>query len=146
MRSWAFWKGSVGGERVEYFETVRVRKDGQRLNVSISVSPIRDANGEIVGASIIARDVTGQRRAEDLLRQAQKMEAVGRLAGGVAHDFNNILGIVTACCELLRSRVADERRFAIHRQHSGGGQARRGLDAPTPRLQPPATERAAAPA
>ena len=62
-------------------------------------------NGGIVGASIIARDVTGQKRAEDLLRQAQKMEAVGRLAGGVAHDFNNILGIVTACCELLGSRV-----------------------------------------
>ncbi len=94
------------GERVEYFESVRVRKDGQQLNVSISVSPIRDAKGGIVGASIIARDVTGQRRAEDLLRHAQKMEAVGRLAGGVAHDFNNILGIVTACCELLRSRVA----------------------------------------
>lgn len=93
------------GERVEYFETARVRKDGQHLNVSISVSPIQDAKGEIVGASAIARDVTGQKRAEDLLRQAQKMEAVGRLAGGVAHDFNNILGIVTACCELLRSRV-----------------------------------------
>jgi PAS domain S-box-containing protein len=95
------------GERVDPFETFRVRKDGQRLNVSISVSPIRNANGEIVGASIIGRDVTGQRRAEDLLRQAQKMEAVGRLAGGVAHDFNNILGIVTACCELMRGRIAE---------------------------------------
>lgn len=93
------------GERVEHFETMRLRKDGQRLNVSISVSPIRDAKGEIVGASVIARDVTGQKRAEEQLRQAQKMEAVGRLAGGVAHDFNNVLGIVTACCELLRSRV-----------------------------------------
>jgi len=96
------------GELVEYFETVRVRQDGQHLNVSISVSPIRDAHGTIVGASAIARDVTSQRRAEDLLRQAQKMEAIGRLAGGVAHDFNNILGIVTACCELLRSRVRVE--------------------------------------
>ena len=95
------------GERVDPFETFRVRKDGQRLSVSISVSPIRNANGDIVGASIIARDVTGQRRAEDLLRQAQKMEAVGRLAGGVAHDFNNILGIVTACCELMRGRIAE---------------------------------------
>ena len=96
------------GERVEYFESVRVRKDGQHLSVSISVSPIRDAKGVIVGASVIARDVTAQRRSEDLLRQAQKMEAVGRLAGGVAHDFNNILGIVTACCELLRSRISDD--------------------------------------
>ena len=94
-----------GGERVEHFETIRVRKDGKRLNVSVSVSPIHDASGEIVGASVIARDVTGQKRSEEMLRQAQKMEAVGRLAGGVAHDFNNVLGIVTACCELLRSRV-----------------------------------------
>jgi len=94
-----------GGDAVEYFETVRVRKDDQRLNVSISVSPIRNANGEIIGASAIARDVTSQKRAEELLRQAQKMEAVGRLAGGVAHDFNNVLGIVTACCELLRTRI-----------------------------------------
>jgi len=92
------------GQRVDFFETVRVRKDGQRLQVSISVSPIRDSSGEIVGASAIARDVTAQKRSEELLRQAQKMEAVGRLAGGVAHDFNNILGIVTSCCELLRSR------------------------------------------
>ncbi len=96
------------GERVEYFETVRVRKDGQRLNISISVSPIRDAQGEVIGASAIARDVTGQRRAEEQLRQAQKLEAMGRLAGGVAHDFNNVLGIVTVCCELLRSHVTDD--------------------------------------
>ena len=93
------------GELVEYFETARMTKDGRRLNASISVSPIRNANGAIIGASAIARDVTGQRRAEELLRQAQKMEAIGRLAGGVAHDFNNVLGIVTACCELLRSRI-----------------------------------------
>ena len=93
------------GERVEYFETVRMSKDGRRLNVSVSISPIHDADGKIIGASTIARDITAQRKIEDQLRQAQKMEAVGRLGGGVAHDFNNLLGIVTACTELLRSNV-----------------------------------------
>jgi PAS domain S-box-containing protein len=93
------------GERVEYFESVRVTKDKRRLNVSISVSPIYDEEGKVVGASTIARDITAQKKVEDQLRQSQKMEAVGRLAGGVAHDFNNLLGIVTACSELLRSKV-----------------------------------------
>jgi PAS domain S-box-containing protein len=93
------------GERIEHYESVRVTKDGRRLDVSLSISPIREAGGKIVGASAIARDITAQKRAEDHLRQAQKMEAVGRLAGGVAHDFNNILGIITACTELLRDRI-----------------------------------------
>ncbi|HUO25790.1 MAG TPA: PAS domain S-box protein [Candidatus Aquilonibacter sp.] len=93
------------GESVQHFESVRVAKDGRRLNVSLSVSPIRDAEGEIVGASVIARNITEKKRAEEQLRQAQKMEAVGRLAGGLAHDFNNILGILSGCNELARDRI-----------------------------------------
>ena len=96
------------GRRVEYFESVRVTKDKRSLHVSISVSPIHDVDGKVVGASTIARNITGQKKIEDELRQSQKMEAVGRLAGGIAHDFNNLLGIVTACSELLRSRADTE--------------------------------------
>ena len=93
------------GESVEHHESVRVTKDGRRLDVSISVSPLLDAKGDIVGASAITRDITAQKRAEGQIHQSQKMEAIGRLAGGVAHDFNNILGIINACAEFLRDRL-----------------------------------------
>ena len=100
------------GQRVEYFESVRVTRNGRRLDMSISVSPIRDANGEIIGASTIARNITGQQ-----LRQAQKMEAVGRLADGIADDFNNILGIITACTELLIPHVDPEAASSQYIEH-----------------------------
>lgn len=93
------------GESTEHYESVRVTKDGRHLNVSISVSPLHDASGKIIGASAIARDITSQKRGESQLRQAQKMEAIGRLAGGVAHDFNNVLAIINACREFLRDRI-----------------------------------------
>jgi PAS domain S-box-containing protein len=96
------------GEHVEYFQSVRITKDGKHLDVSISVSPILDQEGKVVGASTIARNITGQKKVEEQLRQSQKMEAIGRLAGGVAHDFNNLLGIITACTELLGGRVKGE--------------------------------------
>src|SRR5579864_1748877 len=98
-------KKIVKGESIEHYESVRVTKDGRHLNVSISVSPLRGAAGEIVGASAITRDITAQKRAEGQLRQSQKMEAIGRLAGGVAHDFNNVLAIINACREFLRDRI-----------------------------------------
>jgi PAS domain S-box-containing protein len=90
-----------GGGRVDHFETVRVRKDGRPIDVSLTISPVRDADGRVVGASAIARDITRSRRMESQLRQAQKMEAVGRLAGGIAHDFNSLLGVILGDAELL---------------------------------------------
>ena len=57
------------GERIDHYETVRRRKDGTLINVSLTVSPIKDANGRIVGASKIARDITRQKRSEELIRE-----------------------------------------------------------------------------
>ena len=56
------------GERVDHFETLRIRKDGSSVHISLTISPVRNANGEIIGASKIARDITSQKRAEELLR------------------------------------------------------------------------------
>jgi PAS domain S-box-containing protein len=79
------------GEHVAHYETIRRRKDGSELNISLTISPLRDGDGVVVGASSIMRDITDRLRTEATLRQTAKLESIGRLAGGLAHDFNNQL-------------------------------------------------------
>jgi PAS domain S-box-containing protein len=82
------------------------RADGSTVSVDVSTSPVRIGEDTIV--LLILRDITERRRLETQLRQAQKMEAVGRLAGGVAHDFNNLLGVISGYAELLRKGLEPE--------------------------------------
>jgi two-component system cell cycle sensor histidine kinase/response regulator CckA len=76
-------------------------KDGRERPVDDSVAPIRDADGRLIGAVVVFRDITERRQFEEQLVQAQKMDAIGRLAGRVAHDFNNLLTVISLYSELL---------------------------------------------
>jgi PAS domain S-box-containing protein len=83
------------GEPVEHFETVRVTKSGERIDVSLTVSPIRDDTGRVVGAAKTARDITQQKKTEQALRTTERLASVGRMAATVAHEINNPLEAVT---------------------------------------------------
>src|SRR5262249_30658396 len=93
------------GESLPPFETVCRRKEGPAVPVSVSVAAVRDAGGQVIGAAAVARDITERLRLEAQLRQAAKMEAIGRLAAGVAHDFNNLLTVILGSCDLLQSSL-----------------------------------------
>lgn len=79
------------GERVDHYETIRVKKSGERVEVSVTISPIRDESGCVIGASKIARDISDRRRMERLLVQSEKLAATGRMAAAIAHEINNPL-------------------------------------------------------
>ena len=96
------------GRRVEHFETVRVTKGGNLIEVSLTVSPVKDANGQVIGASKILRDVSNRRRLEQSLLQAEKIAATGRMAATIAHEINNPLAAVMNLLFLLRPMVTDE--------------------------------------
>ena len=128
------------GERVDHFDTVRVRRDNRSIDVSLTISPIKDSNGTVIGASKVARDITERKRIEqerhefslelekqvcertaelekanrallkdmeerhkieEQFHQAQKLESVGILAAGVAHDLNNLLNIIQGYASVI---------------------------------------------
>jgi len=92
------------GESVELSETERIRKDGKRIWISLSVSPIRDASGVIIGAASIKRDVTEARLMRQHLHDTQRFQAVGQLAGGIAHEANNQMTVVLGASQFLLRR------------------------------------------
>jgi PAS domain S-box-containing protein len=88
------------GERIEHFETVRVTKDGHRLDISLTVTPIRDVSGEIIGVSKIARDITDRKLAEQALREADRKK--DEFIALLAHELRNPLAPMRSALQVMR--------------------------------------------
>ncbi len=90
------------GGQVTSYQTERIRKDGTRWPALLSISPLRNARGEMVGASVIARDISSEKQSEEAVRRSEKLATAGRLAASIAHEINNPLEAVVNLLYLAR--------------------------------------------
>ncbi len=123
------------GERIDHYETVRQRKDGSLLEVSLSVSPIRDAHGVVIAASKIARDITGRKRIESALRDSERRQGLLLLLSDAMREQVDEHGIGTVCVRMLTDCLRVDRCFIVRLSGSqdeawpGPEYRRRGLPA-----------------
>src|SRR5579864_3993702 len=116
----------LAGEIQTYsMEKRYVRKDGSLVWVNLTDALVRHSSGDPKYFISVVQDLTGRKHLEEQFLQAQKMEAIGRLAGGVAHDFNNLLTVITGYCEILLKQLAanDPIRREINEIRTAGGRA-----------------------
>ena len=95
------------GERTEHFETVRLRKNGERIEVSLTLSPVFDEAGRIEGVASISRDISQQKKVEKALHTSERLASVGRLAATIAHEINNPLEAVTNLVFLAQNSFSE---------------------------------------
>ena len=110
----------TAGQRIEHFETERLRRNGERVTVSLTISPVRDASGTIIGASKIARDITARRQLEDHLRRmavdlAEADRQKGEFLATLAHELRNPLAPLRSALDLLKQSGADASRAQLAR-------------------------------
>ena len=99
------------GDELRGIEEQLQRKDGTLIDVSVSASIVYDGGGKPTLARMVLRDITEKKKMEAKIFQAQKIDSIGSLAGGVAHDFNNILTSVLGSASIMRRKVSHEQRL-----------------------------------
>jgi PAS domain S-box-containing protein len=110
------------GETVDHFETVRITKSGRPIDVLLTISPIRDHGGKVVGAAHVAWDITQIKHLQTQLAQAQKLESVGQLAAGIAHEINTPIQYIGDNGKFLEDGFRDLIAFAgSHPNPADGG-------------------------
>jgi len=110
------------GEFVDFRKYRILRPDGEILWIKARAYPIRDEDGQVIRVAGIAENITEQIDMEETLRRTQKMDALGKLTGGIAHDYNNMLGVVLGYSDLLKDQLKDSPKLAkyIHEIHRAG--------------------------
>ncbi|WP_313998086.1 PAS domain S-box protein [uncultured Paenibacillus sp.] len=101
----------LAGEQIKNYETVRQCKDGRLIDVSLTVFPVRNAAGNITGYAGISRDITEKKRTEEFLRKTDKLNMIGHLAAGVAHEIRNPLTAMRGFVQLLRAGHESKSEF-----------------------------------
>jgi PAS domain S-box-containing protein len=112
------------GAYVAPYRTERIRKDGTRWPVLLSISPLRNARGEIVGASAIARDISAEKQSEAAIRRSEKLATAGRLAASIAHEINNPLEAVINLLYLARNDSSHAVEYLTQAEQEVGRVAR----------------------
>jgi PAS domain S-box-containing protein len=100
------------GEKIDHFETIRLHKNGERIEVSLTISPVKDDDGNVIGAAKIVRNITETSKIERALQTTEKLAAAGRMAATVAHEINNPLEAVTNLVYLAKRDLSNNDRVA----------------------------------
>jgi PAS domain S-box-containing protein len=100
------------GEKIDHFETIRLHKNGERIEVSLTISPVKDDDGNVIGAAKIVRNIMETNKIERALQTTEKLAAAGRMAATVAHEINNPLEAVTNLVYLAKRDLNNNDRVA----------------------------------